>query len=82
MPKLPPPPRIPQKRSGFSVPLAFTKSPVAVTTSAEMRLSMVSPNLRLSQPNPPPRVNPETPVVEFIPSGVASPNACDSRQGP
>ena len=54
-------------------------SPSAVTTSAEIRLSMVRPNLRLSQPKPPPSVSPATPVVELMPSGVASPNACVSR---
>ena len=43
-----------------------------------MRLSMVSPNLRVVQPKPPPSVRPATPVVELMPSGVARPNACAS----
>ena len=51
----------------------------AVTTSAESRLSTVSPCLRLSQPKPPPSVSPAMPVVELMPSGVARPNACASR---
>ena len=34
MPKLPPPPRRPQSRSAFSVSLAWTSRPSAVTTSA------------------------------------------------
>ena len=35
MPKLPPPPRMPQKRSGFSVALAVRSWPSAVTMSAD-----------------------------------------------
>ncbi len=77
-PKLPPPPRSAQNRSGLSLSLARTRLPSAVTTSAEMRLSMVSPNLRVVQPNPPPSVRPATPVVELMPSGVASACACAS----
>ena len=42
-PKLPPPPRIAQKRSGFSSALAVTCEPSASTICAESRLSMVSP---------------------------------------
>ena len=42
-PKLPPAPRSPQKSSSFSVSLAVTSCPSAVTTSAEIRLSAVSP---------------------------------------
>ena len=38
-PKLPPPPRSAQNESGFSVRLARTNSPPAVTTSADRRLS-------------------------------------------
>src|SRR5271165_5572760 len=44
-PKLPPRPRNAQKRSGCSVSLARMNSPSDVTTSAERRLSTVSPNL-------------------------------------
>ena len=42
-PKLPPPPRIAQKRSGFSSALAVTCVPSASTSFAESRLSIVSP---------------------------------------
>ena len=52
-PKLPPPPRMPQKRSGFSSALALTNLPSAVTTSAAMRLSTERPYLRLIHPKPP-----------------------------
>ena len=37
------------------------------------------PSFRLSHPNPPPSVSPAIPVVELIPSGVASPNDWASR---
>ena len=77
-PKLPPPPRSAQNSSGFSVALATTCLPSAVTTSADSRLSTVRPCLRDSQPKPPPSVSPATPVVELMPSGVASPKACAS----
>ena len=36
------------------------------------------PCFRLIQPNPPPSVRPPTPVVELMPSGVASAKACAS----
>ena len=78
MPKLPPPPRRAQKRSLFSFSLAWTSPPSAVTTSAESRLSMVRPNLRVIQPKPPPSVKPATPVVELTPVGTARPKACVS----
>jgi hypothetical protein len=39
---------------------------------------MVMPNGRVSQPKPPPKVNPAIPVVELIPVGSASANACVS----
>ena len=39
---------------------------------------MVSPNLRVVQPKPPPSVRPATPVVELMPIGVARPNFCAS----
>ena len=73
MPKLPPPPRIAQKRSGFSSSLAVTNSPSAVTTSAERRLSTVAPCFRISQPMPPPSVRPAMPVWVTIPPTVARP---------
>ena len=46
-PKFPPPPRSAQKRSSFSLSLAVTNFPSAVTTSAERRLSQLSPYLRV-----------------------------------
>ena len=52
-PKLPPPPCSAQNSSGFSCSLAVTRSPAAVTSSTESRLSQASPNLRSSQPVPP-----------------------------
>ena len=56
--------------------LATTKLPSASTTSAASRLSMVRPYLRVRCPMPPPSVSPPTPVVEMMPDGTASPNAC------
>ena len=50
-PKLPPPPRSAQNRSGCSSALAVSTSPSAVTTSNEMTLSQVSPCFRTSQPD-------------------------------
>ena len=76
MPKLPPPPRTAQNRSGFSSALATTKLPSASTISTESRLSMVSPYLRVRCPMPPPSVSPPTPVLPMMPDGTASPNAC------
>ena len=78
-PKLPPPPRSAQNRSGsFSADATWTE-PSAQTTVAERRLSMVSPYLRRTQPSPPPRVRPPTPVSDTTPPGTTSPNACVSR---
>src|SRR2546423_11660017 len=45
IPKFPPPPRRAHRSSGFSVSLARTNFPSAVTTSAETKLSHVSPCL-------------------------------------
>ena len=50
MPKLLLPPRSPHSRSAFSVSLAWTSLPSAVTTSAPTRLSQVSPYFGDSQP--------------------------------
>ena len=72
-PKLPPPPRSAQCRSGFSFADAFTTRPSAVTTVAETRLSQLSPCLRDSQPIPPPSVKPATPVWLTTPPGTARP---------
>jgi hypothetical protein len=67
MPKFPPPPRIPQNKSVFSVALAVSSLPSAVTMSADSRLSQENPYLRVNQPKPPPNVRPEIPVSETIP---------------
>ena len=53
IPKLPPPPRTPQKRSAFSSSLAFTNWPSAVTRSTESSASIVSPNFRMKLADPP-----------------------------
>ena len=66
-PKLPPPPRSAQNSSGFSSALARACVPSARTTSASIRLSIVSPCLRERWPMPPPRVRPPTPVVRDDP---------------
>ena len=50
--------------------------PSAVTTSAASRLSTASPYLRMSNPRPPPRVNPATPVWLMMPPVVARPWSC------
>ena len=49
-PKLPPPPRSAQNRSGFSLSDAVTMRPSASTTSASTTLSHESPYLRRTQP--------------------------------
>ena len=54
IPKLPPPPLRPQKRSAFSKALTLSNSPSAVTTSASRTLSALKPYLRPSQRNPRP----------------------------
>ncbi len=71
MPKLPPPPRSPQNSSVFSSAEARTTSPLAVTSSNETTLSQDRPCSRASQPMPPPRVRPPTPVCETLPAVVA-----------
>src|ERR671930_564949 len=76
IPKLPPPPRMPQNRSSFSRSLARTTLPSARTTSAESRLSHVRPCLDEVQPRPPPVVKPPMPVVVMRPPGVCSPCSC------
>ena len=72
-PKLPPPPRIAQNRSGWV--WASTRScwPSAVTTSAASRSSMVRPCLRTRKPTPPPRVIPPIPTEPVSPNPVARP---------
>src|SRR6185436_15035252 len=78
-PKLPPPPRRAQKRSAFSLLLAVTTRPSAVTSSTLRRLSTAMPYLPMSHPRPPPRVRPATPVDEITPPVLASPCSCVSR---
>src|SRR5258707_2041995 len=73
IPKFPPPPRRPQKRSGFSAELAFKNLPSAVTTLTESRLSQARPCLRTSHPKPPPSVRPGTPVEEIYPPVAPKP---------
>ena len=79
IPKLPPAPRIPQKRSAFSDALALTNLPSAVIMSTARSWSTVRPYFRMSHPIPPPSVRPVSPVVVTMPAGTASPNACVSR---
>ncbi len=74
-PKLPPPPRTAQNRSGFSSSEATTWRPSAVTISARKRLSQVNPSLRSSQPLPLPRASPPIPVSDTRPPVTASPCA-------
>jgi hypothetical protein len=70
-PKLPPPPRSAQNRSGCSSAEARTCSPSALTSSTASRLSQARPCLRSSHPEPPPSVSPATPVVDTRPPVVA-----------
>ena len=70
-PKLPPPPRIAQNRSGCSSALARTRSPSASTTSAPSRLSIGQPARARQVPMPPPSVRPPTPVVRDDPARAA-----------
>ena len=72
-PKLPPPPRIAQNRSGCESPSTCRSSPSAVTISAASRSSIVSPYLRTRYPMPPPRVMPPMPTEPVSPKPVASP---------
>ena len=56
-----------------------TCSPLARTTSAETRLSIVRPYRRVSQPTPPPSVRPAMPVPDTTPIGTASANGSVAR---
>ena len=78
-PKLPPPPRIAQKRSGWVSASTCRSSPSAVTTSAASRSSIVRPYLRTRNPTPPPSVIPPMPTEP----GVAEPGreAVRARRG-
>src|SRR6516165_8777988 len=88
MPKLPPPPRRAQNRSGFSPELQRPTQPSAVTRVKPSTLSQDSPNRRVSHPVPPPNTNPEAPVCETTPEGKTRPACCvvlsidPSRQPP
>ncbi len=53
-PKLPPPPRSPQRSSSFSSALAWTTDPLGVTSSAPTMLSQVRPCCAVRWPIPPP----------------------------
>ena len=75
-PKLPPPPRRPQNSSGSVSASTRMRSPSAVTSSTESRLSTVRPCLRIRCPSPPPSVSPPMPVWLMIPPVVARPAAC------
>ena len=57
-PKLPPPPRSAQKRSGSDASVTSSTSPSAVTSSTASRLSAARPCFAISQPSPPPSVQP------------------------
>ena len=57
---------------GVVVPAGSEDLPVGETTSADSRLSRASPYLPMSQPLPPPRVRPATPVDDTTPPVVAS----------
>ena len=73
IPKLPPPPRIAQNRSGCCSALAETTSPVAVTTSAATSWSSARPYFLTFQPTPPARVRPPTPTLLVSPEEIARP---------
>ena len=72
-PKLPPPPRKAQNKSGFSLSSARTMEPSAVTRVNRSTLSHDKPNRRVSHPVPPPRISPEAPVCETTPDGKTNP---------
>ena len=73
-PKLPPPPRSPQNRSGFSLSAGrHDEVPSAVTTSHERSASIASPDLRIRWPMPPPSVSPAMPVWLTIAAGRGQP---------
>ena len=78
-PKLPPPPRSAQCRSGCSSALARTWRPSARTTCAETRLSTVIPSRRRWWETPPLSARPATPVSDTTPPGVARPSGAVTR---
>ena len=72
-PKLPPPPRIAQNRSGCVSSSTCRVSPSAVTISAASRSSIVRPYFRRRKPTPPPSVMPPIPTDPVSPKPTASP---------
>src|SRR3989454_12005504 len=60
-PKLPPPPRSAQKRSGSRCSSHVSTFPSAVTTSAARRASPVGPPTPHTPPTPPPSAGPANP---------------------
>ena len=75
-PKLPPPPRRPQRSSAFSSALALDDGAVGNHELGATMLSHVRPCWAVRWPMPPPRVSPVTPVEPTTPPGVTRPNAC------
>ncbi len=73
MPKLPPPPRSAQNRSGFCASSHSTICPSARTTVACRSRSQVNPYFRPRTPRPPPSVRPEIPTERPHPVGNARP---------
>ena len=61
---------------GVAVVVDLATEPSARTIWAPTRLSQASPWRRDSQPMPPPRVSPATPVWEISPPGLARPCCC------
>src|SRR5437667_12556817 len=74
-PKFPPPPRSAQNKSEFSSAFALTKVPLAKTTSAETRLSMLNPHLRVRCRPLPQTVIHQPPLWELFPLAAPSPTA-------
>ena len=72
-PKLPPPPRIAQNRSGCEPASTRRTSPSPVTISAPSIESIVRPSLRDRYPIPPPSVIPPIPTDGESPKPVARP---------
>src|SRR5262249_12346679 len=66
---------------GCSDWFACRSSPAAVTTWKRVTLSQASATWRASQPIPPPRVRPPTPVWETLPAGGGRPERRGGRGG-
>ncbi len=78
-PKLPPPPRSAQSRSGCDASDTSRTSPPAVTSCAPTSWSAASPHARTIQPMPPPRVRPPTPTDAVSPELTPSPRSARAR---